>query len=141
MKSKTVLSTLSNAIVARANCAKSGNTEYYAKWDALIEQIAENCLPSGSGFDCGTKVDLTENRGVCASNGQLKIVLTTSFHHMDENGYYDGWTEHKITVKPCLLFGFSLTISGRDRNGIKEYMHETFSHALEQECAETLASV
>jgi len=141
MKTKSVLSALSSAIVARHNCTKSGNVEWFAKHDALIAQIVENCLPSGSGFDSGTKIDLTENRGVCASNGLSKIVLTTAFHHMNENGYYHGWTEHKITVKPCLLFGFSLTISGKNRNEIKEYIHETFSHALEQECNETLASV
>lgn len=132
MKNKSVLSALSSAIVACHNCAKSGNSEWLAKWEALIAQIAENCLPSGSGFDNGTEID------VDASNGRSKIVLTTAFHHMNEGGYYDGWTEHKITVKPCLLSGFDLVISGRNRNEIKEYIHETFSRALEQECTETV---
>jgi hypothetical protein len=138
MKTKSVLSSLSSAIVARHNCAKSGNAQWLAKWDAFIEQIAKNCLPSGSGFDSGTKVDTSENRGMPVSDGEKKIVFTTAFHHMNENGYYDGWTEHKITVKPCLLSGFDLVISGRNRNEIKEYIRETFSHALEQECTETV---
>jgi hypothetical protein len=135
MKNKTVLSVLSNALVARANCEKSGNSEFYAKWEALITQIEKNCLPSGSGFDSGTEVDIEK------SNGQTRIVFTTAFHHMDENGYYDGWTEHTVTASPCLLFGFNLKVSGRNRNEIKDYIDETFSHALQNECAETLANV
>lgn len=90
---------------------------------ARIEQIAREYLPSGSGVDCGTAVDLA------ASTGE-KIVLTCSFHHMDDGGGYAGWTEHGITVRASLIHGITLGISGRDRNGIKEYLHELYHHAL-----------
>jgi hypothetical protein len=43
---------------------------------------------------------------------------------MNEGGMYDAWTEHTIRVRPSLSSGFTLTISGRDRNEIKEYLHE-----------------
>ena len=49
---------------------------------------------------------------------------------MNENGYYDGWTEHTVTVTPSLQHAFSLRISGRNRNDIKDMMHESFNYAL-----------
>jgi hypothetical protein len=131
MKTNTVLNALANAIVARANCAKSGNTEWHDRHSATIEHIEKEYLPSGSGFDSGTKVDLSEPRGMCRSDGQTRIILTTAYHHMNENGMYDGWTEHEITVIPNLLHGYTLKISGRNRNDIKEYLHDVFTAALD----------
>lgn len=117
------------AIQARKNCEDKRNKvgeEWFDRWSNLIEQIEQNHLPSGSGFDCGTKVDIEKsNVG--------KIVLVTSYHHMNQNGMYDGWTEHTITVKPSFT-GFDMKISGRDRDGLKEYMHEVFYSALSAEC-------
>jgi hypothetical protein len=74
--------------------------------------------PSGSGFDAGTQID--EDRSDT-------LVFTTAFHHMNEGGYYDGWTEHTVRVKPSLAWGFDLTVSGRDRNDIKDYIADTFA--------------
>ena len=52
---------------------------------------------------------------------------------MNENGMYDGWTEHKIVITPDLLHGFNLSIGGRNRNEIKDYLHEVYSAALAEE--------
>jgi hypothetical protein len=81
-------------------------------------------MPSGSGFDSGTTLDLD------ASHAD-KLVFQTSFHHMDENGYYDGWTEHTVTVTPSLRDRYHIRISGRNRNDIKEMIHQSFDVALE----------
>lgn len=83
----------------------------------------EGLLPSGSGIDCGTKIEPTDGR---------KIVLIVEFHHMDEGGGYDGWTSHKLTVSPSLAYGFDIRIDGRDRNGIKEYLGEVYKSALRE---------
>lgn len=56
-----------------------------------------------------------------------RIVFDFSFHHMDENGYYDGWTEYKLVITPSLTDGFDYKITGRDRNRIKEYLYDVFS--------------
>ena len=82
-------------------------------------------LPSGSGWDCGTKLDYEK------SNPD-KLVFYGSYHHMNENGMYDGWTEHTIIVTPSLAFGFDVKITGRDRNDIKDYLGEMFQHALSE---------
>lgn len=97
--------------------------EWFEKHTDRIKQLVSLYLPSGSGFDTGTVIDLE-------SSHADKLVFNTEFHHMDENGMYDGWTEHTVTVKPSLGFGMHLRISGRDRNGIKELIEETFWNSL-----------
>lgn len=90
-----------------------------------IEYITKNYLPSGSGFNAGTTVELDE----CKPN---KIVLKTPYHHMNDNGYYTGWTEHKVIITPA-FFSFDIKVTGRDKNGIKEYIGETIHYILDAE--------
>ena len=81
----------------------------------------EKQLPSGSGVDAGSSVNLKLNTA-------QKIVIDTAFHHMDGNGYYDGWTEHKIIITPCLKYGYSIRITGKNRNQIKNYLYDLFDN-------------
>lgn len=92
----------------------------------MINRICKLYLPSGSGFDSGTEFNYEDSTEDC-------LVLCTSFHHMDEHGYYDGWTDHVIKVKPSLAFGFTLEIEGEDRDGIHDYIADTFHHMLTAE--------
>ena len=87
-------------------------------------QTLEDCLPAGSGYDRGSSIDLDKSTGD-------KLVLHTAFHHMDQHGGYTQWTEHTITVRPSLIHGFELTVSGRNVNGIKDYIAENFWTCLE----------
>ena len=138
--SRTLASKIASLVDARARCLKTGNT-WADKHESMIRALVREFLPSGSGFDNGTAIYLDESSAD-------KIVLATSFHHMDEMGGYDGWTDHKITVKPSLVFGFTLSIGGRDRNQIKDYIADTFNACLsleltlerERELYERLAS-
>lgn len=103
-------------------CVEKGN-DFAEKHLTRLHEIEKNELPRGSGIDSGTKIDIDES-------GDEKIVLLFCFHHMNENGFYDGWTGHKAIITPSFS-GFSLRITGRDRNGIKDYLHETFSYVLD----------
>lgn len=87
---------------------------------ASLDSLA-GLLPSGSGIDSGTVIGQV-------STAQ-KLVLEFGFHHM-VHGYYDGWTYHKAVVQPCLMFGLDLRVTGPNRNQIKDYLHETYLHAL-----------
>lgn len=120
---------LASLVAARLNCITSGNTDWRDRHEDEAGKLVLNHMPSGSGFDNGTKIDFD------ASTGE-KLVFHTAFHHMNEGGYYDGWTEHVVTVTPSFLGGFSLKISGRDRNDIKDYISESFSLALNAEINE-----
>lgn len=48
----------------------------------------------------------------------------------NENGMYDGWTQHSIIVRPSFVHGLDITITGKDRNQIKEYLHDVYFSAL-----------
>lgn len=80
-------------------------------------------LPEGSGFDGGTNLEIDK----CTDD---KLVFSTAFHHMDEFGYYDGWTNHTVTVRASLVHGITIKVSGRDKNNIKDYIAECFDQSL-----------
>ena len=87
-------------------------------------------LPSGSGFDNGTQLD-TEK-----SNPQ-KLVFKTAFHHLSQHGFYTKWTDHTVTVTPS-FYGINIKVSGRDHNGIKDYIAECFDSALNETVSDEL---
>lgn len=121
---------LARLVTARRNCIATNNGEWKDKHADTIRELCKSFLPHGSGVDCGAELDLDASRGD-------RLVFTTSFHHMNDGGMYDGWTEHGVVVVPCLSFGFYLRITGRDRNGIKEYLGELFDNAMKQEVWQT----
>lgn len=81
-------------------------------------------LPHGSGFDKGTEIEACDDK---------RIVFSTSFHHMDENGFYDGWTEHKVTIHASLTVEISVAVSGINKRGIKDYIADVFSELMYRE--------
>ncbi len=95
--------------------------------ESLIE-LTNNYLPSGSGIDSGCEIDLKKS-------GQNKIVINSSYHAMNEHGYYDGWYDFKVTVKSHLILEIDLKITGKfgKYGDVKEYLYDIFHHALLQE--------
>jgi hypothetical protein len=126
MAAKPLYQILANSLQAMRNCQETNNIEWRDRHEDTIIKLVERYLPSGSGFDNGTKFDFDRSN-------PNRLVFTTSFHHMNENGYYDGWTEHTVIITPSLVSGFESRITGRDRNEIKDYIGETFHHALGQD--------
>ncbi len=126
MSNNSLVTKLFIAWQARENCRKSGNTEWETRWTEEIEKLSQY-LPSGSGVDSGTKIV-----GINV-NGRQKIVFSCDFHHMDsETGCYDGWTHHYITVRPTFA-NIDVTVTGPNRNDIKDYLGELYHQALSQE--------
>ena len=125
----TVLEELACRIEAISNCRKAGNIEWEKKHAEVIRKLALDYLPSGSGFDSGTTVSVE----ACTPD---RLVLSASYHHMDDGGSYDGWTEHEIIVTASLAHAFNIRVTGRDRNGIKDYIAEIFHSALSDEFPE-----
>ena len=121
-------SELASTVGAMHRCEEQ--PEQYGEWADkhadTISALVHEYMPSGSGFDCGTQLDRV------ASHAE-KLVFRTSYHHMTDVGYYDGWTEHTITVTPAFVSGFNIRVSGRNRNDIKDYIADTFSQALKTE--------
>ena len=111
---------------ARLTCIKKDNVEWRDKHEDAIEEIVKNRLPSGSGIDSGNKFNFEKSTGE-------KLVIDSSFHAMDENGYYDGWIDYSVTVKPSLMHGIVLGISGSfgKRQDIKDMLYDLYRDALE----------
>ena len=116
---RTLLSELVATNGALERCKTSGNKEWTEKHSEHLKRLVDN-LPSGSGFDNGTQIELLSD---------TKAVFLVSFHHMD------GWTDHTVTVKPTFS-GLSISVSGKNKNDIKEYIAETFYQALSEEVNE-----
>jgi len=123
---RSLYSEIASRLYAAANCEKTANHEWHRRHIQQIRDWVKEHLPSGSGYDNGTQIDFQ------ASTPE-KLVFTTSYHHMNDVGMYDGWTEHVITVRPSLQHGIVLTVSGSNRNDIKDYIATTFAEALKSE--------
>ena len=105
---------------------KANNLDLAARVNSEIDSLAFNCLPSGSGLDNGCTLDLER------SDGKSRVVINTSFHHMDDHGYYCGWTDHRVIVKADLAFDFELQITGRNYRDIKDMLADYFDSLLRE---------
>ena len=83
---------IASIVQANNNCEKAGNGEWFDKHHERLAKLID-LLPSGSGIDCGTRIEID----ICRPE---KLVFTLGFHHMNDGGMYDGWTDHILTVTP-----------------------------------------
>ena len=115
---RSTVELIATAANAQRNCA----TGYLDYWRQVIEWVEKQLLPTGSGFDCGTRIEED-------SCDLKKVVLSTSFHHMNDHGLYNGWSGHKVIVTPTFN-DFDLKVTGRNLNNIKEDIGEIFANCL-----------
>jgi len=116
---------IAETIQARLIVLKNNNQEWINKHELKLGEL-QYMLPHGSGIDGDNAINLDKSTGE-------KIIIETAFHHMDENGFYDGWTEHKLIITASLIYGLHIKITGFDKNQIKEYLHELFYRVLTTE--------
>ena len=91
-----------------------------------IDRLVKEHLPSGSGFDAGTQMAEAEPP-------HTLLTFQTSFHHLDEHGFYTHWSHHMIRVTPSFT-GIVVKAGGRnDKHDIKGYIEEQFYFALEDD--------
>ncbi len=93
-----------------------------------IEQLTEEYMLSGSGFDSGTSFNFEKSK-------KNKLIWNTAFHIMNDSGYYTHWIENiTITITPDLQFGFNVNITGRfERNDdLIEYIEEHMNYILNE---------
>ena len=126
---KPVYQELISKIVAMQNCNKSENFDWYDRHELAIEEIENNNLPSGSGIDSGTRVNLDKTTA-------NKLVIDSSYHCMNQDGYYDGWIDFTVTVTPSLLSDIDIDIKGNfsQRHNkyadVKDYLYDVFNMSL-----------
>ena len=126
---KPLYQELISKIVAMENCQKTGNTQWEDNHSLAIHEIEMDNLPSGSGIDSGTRVNLDKTTA-------NKLVLDSSYHCMNQDGFYDGWIDFTVIVTPSLLFDIDIDIKGNfsQRHNkyadVKDYLYDVFSMSL-----------
>ena len=120
---------LASRISGRAACEKDvSRREWFHQHTEEIERLVKTYMPSGSGFNSGTRIDLERST-------DRKLVFHTGFHHMDEGGGYSHWTDHDVIVTASLLFGVDIHVTGPNDNDIRDYVSTVFHDALMREIA------
>tara|TARA_Y100000310_G_scaffold204270_1_gene204520 strand:+ start:104 stop:520 length:417 start_codon:yes stop_codon:yes gene_type:complete len=113
------------------NCIEFDNLEWEYKHREELIRILNNHLPSESGIDGWIdNIDLHLN-----GSKADRLVFFSGYHKMNENGMSDGWIDFDIIVKPSLQFGIEIDVRGKfgKDQDIKEYIHEMFNSALNEE--------
>jgi hypothetical protein len=123
---RTIVEMLALLLESIDNCRKSTSDKqaWENRYTDRFNYLEKNFLPSGSGIDCGTKI-------LDDKSSRTKLVFKCSFHHMDEHGGYDGWTEHTVIVTPA-FDGIDVVVKGRNRNEIKDHIADRFRYELLQ---------
>jgi hypothetical protein len=132
MRELTIYRELANRIQARLNCINwvrkddQENAVYRAGQHEKCIESLKDLLPSGSGIE-GISIDLSNSTGE-------KIIIYSSFHSMNDGGYYDRWIDFSVTITPSLINGISLKISGRfgKYQEIREYLFDVFDDSLRE---------
>ena len=121
---KSLAAIVSTAIEARNNCYFSGNATWLERWQAVVDNAAFE-LPRGSGFDSYPEFDLERTKA-------NKIVITGSYHAMDEYGSYDGWRDYTVFVYPEFS-GIRVTVKGGGEHAgyIGDCFHDALSAAFD----------
>ena len=121
----TKLQTISDCVrILKSDYIQPHQQAWKVKAQEKLDKVLDS-LPSGSGIDNGTKIDFDKS-------SEDKIVLEVGFHHMNDHGYYIGWTHHVLTVTPSFNFGPNIKIAGPNKNQIKDYLGEVYLHALQE---------
>src|SRR6185437_14248503 len=93
---------IAGKLVTIENCIRANNFEWKERHEDSLAKIMDSA-PSGSGIDNGIEF-------LASESNPNRLVFSCDFHHMDENGYYDGWTDHKVIVTPSLWNGINIRI-------------------------------
>lgn len=80
------------------------------KHEYALESLMRH-MPSGSGIDSGTKLLLEDS-------SKDKLVFRVDYHHMDQNGFYCGWSSRLITITPSLISDYNMEFSEEDYSGV-----------------------
>jgi len=94
-------------IKARFDLTLKQNNQYIVNFEDKIKTLTKEHFPSGSGFDGFYFFDLEYRPNT--------LVFFAEFHHMNDVGYYDGWSTMKAVIKPDITSGIDFKLTGINR--------------------------
>ncbi len=104
--------------------------DYYRE---VLARLTNNYLPSGSGFDSGTVIDIENST-------EDRLVIGSAYHHMNDYGEYCGWSHFKVIVtfddKGHKIDDIEIPIYGNPDDTMRDmdidYWGEVFDNALNE---------
>jgi hypothetical protein len=126
---------LASAFGAYINCRRPTYQEWKNKWKDKIDDIVNNCLPSGSGIDSGNKFDFVHSK-------RNRLVINSSYHRIDSNDSYAEWINYNVIIVPDFISGFVIDIQGPfgKHQDIKDYLADTYQWPLSESYKERKVS-
>jgi len=111
---------------ALKTCEKKNNNEWAERHADNLDKLLD-LLPHGSGIDGEWRYGYFSDR----------LELYNLYHFMDDNGYYDGWGDFTVVVKPSFS-GVTVAVIGRRdwpkryrQNGLLDYLHESLNEGVQ----------
>ena len=134
---KKLYEAIAQTASALKNCEKSGNVDgWLQRHESKLDRIAQDYLPSGSGIDCGTKINLRHTN-------DRQIILTGNYHVLNDVGYYTHWIDYTVYVLPSLIGHIDITIAGdffneegEEDENLKDYLYDIYHECLTSEYKE-----
>ena len=109
-----------------------------------LDELISNHLPNGAGIeDC--QLDYEASKRDC-------LVFTLCYHRMSEVGFYCGYSDHQIVLRPSLSYDFDLSVTCSEilideyedeenegtmleedvTESVNDYLGEWFSEAMQE---------
>ena len=107
--------------------------KYLDSKNKQLDELIDKYLPSGSGFD--GKIELDEK------STDEKIILHVEYHHMNDNGFYDGWSTFKVIITASMAYNYYCTqVKGESvvrkyfyHAGFDDFVINAFRNCLDKE--------
>ena len=106
--------------------------EYLDSKNKQVDELIDKYLPSGSGFD--GKIELDEK------STDEKIIIHVEYHHMDINGFYDGWSTFKVIITASMAYNYCMQVKGESvvrkyfyHMGFDDFVISVFRDCLDKE--------
>ena len=106
--------------------------KYLDSKNKRVEDLVKNYLPSGSGFDGDISID--------EKSTDEKIILRVEYHHMDINGFYDGWSTFKVIITASMAYNYCMQVKGESvvrkyfyHVGFDDFVISVFRDCLDKE--------
>ena len=105
---------------------------YIISKNEQMEDLVKNYLPSGSGFDGDISID--------EKSTDEKIIIRVEYHHMDINGFYDGWSTFKVIITASMAYNYCMQVKGESvvrkyfyHVGFDDFVISVFRDCLDKE--------
>jgi len=116
--------------LAQAQCSERYPTlSEREELQSEIKWVLNGMLPHGSGIDADWIISF--------KNKSNKIYISNSYHHMNEDGYYDGWSDFTVIINLLGNEYFKLVFNGTEsqrlakKYDIRDYLESYLSECLE----------